>query len=80
MAQNSGTEKFAAAFVQIHLASILIGIIVQRTSGTLHSLASYLLSIHVLAAAVYLLNIQSSRALKEILIKTYLKIKEIALV
>ncbi|WEL23361.1 hypothetical protein [Candidatus Nanohalovita haloferacivicina] len=75
MGQSSGVEKFAAAFIQIHIASALISIIVQRTSGTLHSLATYLISLHVLAAAVYLMNIQSTRVLKEIVVKAYTGIK-----
>lgn len=75
MAQSSGVEKFAAAFIQIHIASVLIGIIVHMTNGVLHSLASYLISLHVLAAAVYLLNIQSTRVLKEVVVKAHTKIK-----
>ncbi|QKQ98356.1 hypothetical protein GKQ38_02400 [Candidatus Nanohaloarchaea archaeon] len=76
MASKSAVDRFAAAFVQIHLASILAGIIANRTSGTLHGLATYLFSIHLLAGLIYIFNVKSSRALKELAVKMLAEMKE----
>lgn len=69
MASNSGVQSFAAAFLQIHLASILLAAIVQGLNGILHGLATYLISLHILAAATYLLDVRDGRVLKAIIQK-----------
>ena len=67
MAPKSGIEKFTTAFVQVHLLSILFSTIVYKTSGILYSLLAYLVSIHLAASIVYILDIRDGRILKSAL-------------
>ena len=66
MASESEIESFAAAFLQIHLASVLSATIMHGLSGILYGLATYLISLHILAAATYLLDVRNGRVLKAI--------------
>ena len=66
MASDSGVKSFAAGFIQIHLTSILAAITIQGLADILHGLAAYLISLHSLAAAAYLLDVKNGRVLKAV--------------
>ena len=66
MASESEIESFAAAFLQIHLASVLSATIIHGLTGILYGLATYLSSLHILAAATYLLDVRDGRVIKAI--------------
>lgn len=66
MASESGIESFAAAFIQIHLASILSAIIAHGLTGVLYGLVTYLISLHILVALTYILDVRDGRVLKAI--------------
>lgn len=75
MASESGTKSFAAALIQIHLTSILAAITVQSLTGILHSLAIYLVSLHILAVLTYILDVRNGRVLKAIFQRLKQKIR-----
>lgn len=64
MDSESAAESFGAAFIQIHLAAILFAAIVLNISSILAGIATYLISIHLLPALVYLLDIRDGRVFK----------------
>ena len=75
MASESEIDLFAAAFLQIHLASILSATIIHGLAGILYSLATYLISLHILAAATYSLDVRDGRVLKAIFQRLKQKIR-----
>ena len=66
MAPESGFESFATAFIQIHLASILVAALMQSLTGILYGLATYLTSLHIMAALTHILDVRDGRVIKTI--------------
>jgi len=56
--QEDGVEKFKALFIKIHAISIIWSAIIGAIAGILTALTIYLVLIHLIAASVYLLDLE----------------------
>jgi hypothetical protein len=61
MEDSESKGRLADACIKLNLGSALLAAIIYTRAGTLAALAFFLFSIHALAAAVYLLDLDSLR-------------------
>lgn len=63
MANNQVVANFFGAFIEIHLLSLLAAAVVYRFAGVLAAIATFEVSIHALAALVYLVDARKQLSL-----------------
>lgn len=59
MSQENGVQKFKALFIQVHILAITWSAITGLIAGIIPAIAIYLLLIHLIPAAIYILGLEN---------------------